>query len=375
MHLYVHIPFCHRICPYCSFYKHTPASTDMKLFLEALLREAESRRNDLEQSPPEESRTLYFGGGTPSMLSNTHLSHLIGGLDRIVSISSLNEFSFESNPATFTSNKVRAWKNMGITRVSLGIQSWDPGILTMLGRTHTPEIAFHSMEMLRSAGIPQINIDLMFAIPGQSLKLWEETLSQTIQTAPDHISAYNLTYEEDTAFFESLSKGEINRDPESDADYFELADSILTNAGFRHYETSNYARQGHISLHNMAYWQGDDYIGIGPGAVSTVKGRRIHNTMDTSAYIRTTLEKGLPDSEVEILEPEDIRLERVALLLRTDMGVPISLLPAHTDFLINNLVIEGMAEKHPYDAALHLVLTGKGKLLVDEIVTDFFAIN
>ena len=254
MHLYVHIPFCHRICPYCSFYKHTPASTDMNLFVRALLREVESRKDDLQNSPEHEPRTLYFGGGTPSMLSNSHLGKIIQGIDHVVDIASLDEFSFESNPTTFTINKVRAWKDMGINRVSLGIQSWDPRILAVLGRTHTPEIARHSLEMLRTAGIPEINIDLMFAIPGQTLQLWEQTLLQTVEANPEHISAYNLTYEEDTAFFESLAKGEINQDTEHDADYFELADTILTDAGFRHYETSNYARNNLLSKHNFGYW-------------------------------------------------------------------------------------------------------------------------
>ncbi len=375
MHLYVHIPFCHRICPYCAFYKHTPASTDMKLFVEALVREAESRRDSLMDTPAGEPRTLYFGGGTPSMLSNTHLGQIVRGIDRVIDISSLDEFSFESNPSTFTGNKVNAWKDMGITRVSLGIQSWDPGILSSLGRTHTPSIAQHSLDMLRMAGIPEINIDLMFAIPGQSLQLWEQTLRRTIEAAPDHISAYNLTYEEDTAFFESLSKGEINRDPEHDADYFELADTLLSEAGFRHYETSNFSHNGCISKHNLGYWQGDDYVGIGPGAVSTIRGHRIQNTMDTAAYIRTTLERGLPDSEVEELTPDDIQLERVALLLRTDTGAPMKWIPPSTENFIKNLVSEKMATIIHTDSESSLVLTGRGRLLVDEIITDLFSKN
>ena len=375
MHLYVHIPFCHRICPYCSFYKHTPASTDMNLFVRALLREVESRKDDLQNSPEHEPRTLYFGGGTPSMLSNSHLGKIIQGIDHVVDIASLDEFSFESNPTTFTINKVRAWKDMGINRVSLGIQSWDPRILAVLGRTHTPEIALHSLEMLRTAGISEINIDLMFAIPGQTLQLWEQTLLQTVEANPEHISAYNLTYEEDTAFFESLAKGEINQDTEHDADYFELADTILTDAGFRHYETSNYARNNLLSKHNFGYWQGDDYIGIGPGAVSTIRGSRIQNTMDTNAYIRSTLEHGVPDSETERLREEDILLERVALLLRTDTGVPMKWVPPRTEAFITNLIDENMAIILHSASEDSLDLKGKGRLLVDEIVTDLFSIK
>lgn len=373
MHLYVHIPFCHRICPYCSFYKHTPGKTEMKRFIQALIVEAHSKRDLLGQAPPDEPRTLYLGGGTPSMLSNRHLGTLITELDSLVSIDSLHEFSFEANPATFTRQKIEFWKSLGMTRVSLGAQSWGPQVLAILGRTHSPETITHAVQTLREVGIPQINLDLMFSIPGQSLESWQDTLDRTIDAAPDHISAYNLTYEEDTEFFNSLAQGNTQIDPDHDAEYFTLADTMLTEAGFRHYETSNYARQGHVSQHNWGYWQGDDYVGIGPGAVSTIGHRRYHNIEDTTAYIRTTLERGTPEADVEILSPEDKHLERVALLLRTDRGVPQDLLPPHTDTLTDQLIQEGLARAIADNQGPRFALVGRGKLLVDEIVAELFA--
>ena len=367
MHLYVHIPFCHRICPYCAFFKHTPASTDMKLFIRALGREAESRAAALSAGRGGETDTLYFGGGTPSMLSDTHLGRLMETLVRLVPVDKLDEFSFEANPATFTEKKVRFWRSLGMTRVSLGVQSLDSGILRLLGREHTPDQALRSVEMLKNAGMPHINMDLMFAIPGQPLSIWEATLKEAVRAGTDHISAYNLTYEEDTEFFRSLLRGEKRQDPDEDAAYFELAEHMLEAAGMRHYETSNYAREGCLSPHNMAYWKGEDYVGIGPGAVSTINGIRYSNTRDTDAYIRSTLENGLPLSEQEPVTEEDYRLERIALMLRTDEGLPLKYILPESRPLLGQYRELGLADISPEQ---RLILKGRGRLLVDAIAAE-----
>lgn len=362
MHLYIHIPFCHRICPYCSFYKHTPGNTDMKRFIDALLKEASMR---LPGHPP--VTTVYFGGGTPSMLSSTHLARLVEGLKAYANLSSIEEFSFEANPATFTAKKVCQWKNLGITRISLGIQSWDPGFLSMLGRTHTPEQARESIRLLRQAGMPQVNVDLMFSLPGQSIASWQDTLATTLEQNPDHISTYNLTYEEDTDFYRQHAAGLMESDMERDAAMFELAHNMLTEAGYRHYETSNYAREGALSRHNLAYWQGEDYIGLGPGAYSTVGRIRSFNTSDTTAYMDALLERNLVPEQREYLDDAAYRTERIGLLLRTDEGLPNSWLRPCDRPLVEELIREQMAaRKH----SGHLVLTGQGRLLVDEIAVE-----
>lgn len=367
MHLYVHIPFCHRICPYCAFFKHTPASTDMKLFIRALAREAESRAAALSRDCGGEAATLYFGGGTPSMLSDTHLGRLMESLDKLIPVDRLDEFSFEANPATFTEKKVRFWRSLGMNRVSLGVQSLDARILHLLGREHTPEQALRSVAMLKNAGMPHINMDLMFAIPGQTLSVWEHTLREAVRAGTDHVSAYNLTYEEDTEFFQSLLRGEKAQDADEDAAYFELAEHILEDAGMRHYETSNYAHEGAMSPHNRAYWNGEDYVGIGPGAVSTIDGVRYSNTRDTAAYIRTTLENGLPESEREPVTPEDYRLERIALMLRTDEGLPLKYILPESLPLMERYREWELADISPDN---RLILKGRGRLLVDAIAAE-----
>lgn len=331
----------------------------MKKFVDALLVEAASKQR--EHARP--LQTVYFGGGTPSMLSDTHLRRLFDGLKDTFDWRDVEEVTFETNPATFTAKRARFFKELGITRISLGIQSWDPGILKILGREHTPEQAKESISLLREAGIPEINVDLMFSIPGQSLETWERTLVTTLEQSPEHISAYNLTYEEDTDFFHKLGTGEWNADPDHDALFFEKTHDLLTRAGYRHYETSNFARDGLLSRHNLSYWMGEDYLGIGPGAVGTMEGKRFNNLPVTEEYITHTLETGMPPCTVEELTRQDFQTERIALLLRTDLGLPLEYIPEQALPQLPSFYEEGLAI--PMDGKL--LLSDKGRLLVDEI--------
>jgi oxygen-independent coproporphyrinogen-3 oxidase len=226
--LYLHIPFCHRVCPYCSFYKHTPGDTPIGSFIDSLLEEARHRIASL----PEKPRTLYLGGGTPSMLSPTHLRKLFGGLGEILDLPALDEVTLEANPATFDVAKARLFRELGVTRVSLGIQSFAPHVLETLGREHDPAQAAESVRTLREAGMPAVNIDLMFSIPGLSFDDWRQTLETAIALQPDHISAYNLTYEEDTEFLTKHQQGELDSDEDRDATLFHAAIDRLEAAGY-----------------------------------------------------------------------------------------------------------------------------------------------
>jgi oxygen-independent coproporphyrinogen-3 oxidase len=359
---YLHIPFCHRICPYCSFYKHTPGSTPIGTFVGALLAEAANRIPQL----PEPPRTLYLGGGTPSMLSPTHLTRLFGGLAKLIDFSALDEVTLEANPATFDTAKARLFRELGVSRVSLGIQSFDPAILATLGREHTPDEAAEAVAILREAGMPSVNIDLMFSIPGQSTASWEQTAARAISLQPDHISAYNLTYEEDTAFFESLRRGEVRPDEDRDASHFHLAHDLLTAAGFDHYETSNYARPGKRSTHNEGYWSGEDYIGLGPSAVSTIRRVRTKNIPDTARYTEMTTSIGHATSESETLGDAAWTLERIALGLRTSAGIPLDLLDESARLRAAVLAEEGFVSL----TKNHISVTPKGAALVDPIASE-----
>jgi oxygen-independent coproporphyrinogen-3 oxidase len=359
MLLYLHIPFCHRICPYCSFYKHTPGDTPIGTFVDALVGEARSR---LTRQP----RTLYLGGGTPSMLSPSHLKRLFGALHEIIDFPQLAEVTLEANPATFDLTKARLFRDLGVTRVSLGIQSFTPHVLEILGREHSAAQAGEAVRILRDAGMPSINIDLMFSIPGQSKSDWQDTLEHALSLKPDHISAYNLTYEEDTAFFESLRRGEMRENEDHDAEFFHLADDLLTAAGFDHYETSNYAQPGHHSSHNQGYWRGEDYLGLGPSAVSTIDDTRWKNVPDTARYVAQVTSVGHALAESESLDPEARRLERIALGLRTRDGISLDLLSPESRQRAAHFASEGLA--NITDGRLALI--HHGRALVDPIAAE-----
>lgn len=359
MLLYLHIPFCHRVCPYCSFYKHTPGDTPVGGFIDALAAEIRNR----VAGPV---RTVYLGGGTPSMLSPGHLEKLFGALHGSVDFTSLEEVTLEANPATFDVRKARLFRDLGVTRVSLGVQSFAPHVLQTLGREHSAAQAAASVATLHEAGIPQVNIDLMFSIPGQSADDWENTLRTAAALGPGHISAYNLTYEEDTAFFESLRRGEVCADEDRDAGLFHLADAVLAAEGYEHYETSNFAKPGMRSTHNEGYWRGEDYLGLGPSAVSTLDGRRSRNVADTAAYITRMRSLGHALDDSEALDAGARRIERIAMGLRTTDGIPLALLDEDARCRAAVLAAEGLAR---IDGG-RLVLAGRGRALVDPIAAE-----
>ncbi|MEM6278137.1 MAG: radical SAM family heme chaperone HemW [Verrucomicrobiota bacterium] len=357
MHLYVHIPFCHHICPYCGFYKHKPGGLANREFIEAIL--AEAKRRGAEISAP--VKTIFIGGGTPSLLSRPQLELLCTGLSEAFDLSQLEEWSLEANPKTFRLAKAKCMRELGITRVSLGVQSFHSETLATLGRDHTPEDAVSAYETLREAGFPSVSVDLMFSIPGQNMESWKSDLDEAIRLQPDHVSAYNLTYEEDTEFLQRHESGELDVDGDRDADLFYEAIDRLEAAGFRHYEISNYAQPGHESIHNRAYWSGADYLGLGPGAVSTLRNERSTTLPDTATYVKAALAGLDTRTAIETITAEDKRLERIALQLRTREGLPLEFLP--TSNPVGPLIEEGLVRV----SAGSLQLTRDGKALADSV--------
>ncbi len=356
-HLYVHIPFCPKVCPYCSFYKEASDRNKTKAFLEAMLCEA------ADAAPGLRPETVFFGGGTPTALSTPQLDFLISGLRERIDFSGVKEFTIEMNPATVSLEKASALLAHGVNRVSMGVQSWDDGLLKTLGRVHNAAQAERSFQILREAGVPNINLDLIFGIPGQSVGQWRETLQKTIGLGPDHISAYCLTYEEDTEYFERFSRGEYAPEDGRDADFFELAMDELSAAGYAQYEISNYARTGRECLHNLAYWQGNDYCGLGPSAFTTRAGRRWRNIADTAAYIRR-IEAGEPlEDDFEIIPREMREAEQTAFALRTSGGISSS---GRDPKKVAALHAHGLI-RHEED---RLVLTRRGRLLADEVASE-----
>ena len=315
------------------------------------------------------------------MLSPIYFRRLMEGLrDRAgLDLSRLKEFSIEANPATFNLSKAQLWREMGVTRVSMGVQSFDADLLKLLGREHSPDEAAASVAILREAGIPQVNLDLMFSLPGQTIEQWRDSLARAIELKLDHISAYNLSYEEDTEFYRTYGANANNE--EEDVAMFCLADEMLSSAGYRHYEISNYAKEGCVSHHNIAYWTGQDYYGLGPGAFGTIDGIRYENVGDTRAYslaLAGDLKQGGKPMEEAILpagSQEDLRgdtqarrTELLGLSLRMDTGLPADLIREQDAGFIAALCEEGLAWREAQSGAVCLTL--RGRLLVDEIATQ-----
>ena len=378
-HVYVHIPFCARICPYCAFYKELLDRAQTSRFCEALLRElaqyvlaTASPSGGEQHRPAVGSRhllpsTIYFGGGTPSALSTHQLEFLLKGFRDRLDLSELREWTLEANPGSVSARKARLLQELGINRISLGVQSWHDGLLELLGREHSTQQAEESFWILRTAGFANINIDLMFGLPGQTAEQWRESLTRTIGLAPEHISTYCLTYEEDTEFFQRHARAELHSDTNAEAEFFEMTMAILQEAGYVHYEISNYARPGFESLHNRAYWAGEDYLGIGPSAFSTVAMQRWQNVCDYRVYAERVLSGRSAVGAVENLTAEMKRRERIALDLRTRNGVSAELLMTNAE-QVRDMVTLGLLQ-HVNDK---FALTGRGKLLADSVAEAFF---
>lgn len=361
-HLYVHIPFCPKVCPYCSFYKEASDRNKTQRFLDAVLAELDMRLRERDVRP----ETIFFGGGTPSALSTTQLDYLLGGLRARLDLSALREWTLEMNPATVSLEKARALRALGVNRISMGVQSWDKELLKVLGRVHNAAQAERSYAILREAGFENVNLDLIFAVPTQTRAQWRTTLEQTIALRPEHISAYCLTYEEDTAFYARFARGELTQDEAWDANLFEMTMDTLGAAGFEQYEISNYARTGRECRHNLAYWLGADYLGLGPSAFSTAGSRRWQNVEDTAAYCERIERGGSAESFAEQLCEATRLSERIAFSLRTNRGVDRETVESWRE----NVAQFEQDEFLRADGD-RLVLTRKGKLLADSVAEAF----
>lgn len=354
-HLYVHIPFCTHICPYCAFYKTKNSLPEMKGFLVALKQELLWATEHFDIKP----KTLFWGGGTPSALSLSQLEELFA----IWPWTDGNaEFTLEANPSTISKDKAKLLLDSGVNRISLGVQSFDEASLKLLGRTHTEKQVFRTMETLREAGFSNINIDLMFALPGQPLQNWNNSLEKATLLSPAHISTYNLNYEEDTEFFSRLQTGVWQIDQDQERDFFFYAADFLRERGYHQYEISNFAHPGYEARHNLACWKGKDYLGLGPSACSTLGKKRWQNVSDIRQYITSTQIHGFPEHAVERLSSEQKRSERLILGLRTVQGVPKNEI-RHRTQIIRDLTRERLIEqKNGF-----ISLTHNGRLVADSV--------
>uniref|UniRef100_A0A7C4AJJ5 Heme chaperone HemW n=1 Tax=Thermodesulfovibrio aggregans TaxID=86166 RepID=A0A7C4AJJ5_9BACT len=316
--LYVHVPFCIKKCKYCNFYSLNWSKELEKLYITAVIKEIK-----LTTLYPHSLKTIYIGGGTPSCLSIPALKKLLCGLLSSYKLKSNIEFSVELNPATVDEKKLKLMKYYGVNRLSIGVQSFNDEELSVLGRLHTSDEAHQTVKLALKAGFENISIDLIYGIPGQTLKSWKQTLNRAVNMDIKHISVYELNVEKNTPLKKEINSGKILLPSEQDiVKMYEYATEFLETKGFKKYEISNFARTGFQCKHNIAYWTVKQYLGVGPGAHSFIDKKRFHNP-DLFAYSKT-LSQGkhawINDSIVDRIE----RLkERIFLGLRMKKGVSL----------------------------------------------------
>ncbi len=321
--LYVHVPFCLEKCHYCAFVSRTPHNNELAEYPALLLRELE-----LSASGSRPVDSIYVGGGTPSLLEPCQYAGLLEGIAARTGISSQAEITLEANPGTVDHVSLKGFRGVGINRLSLGIQSFDDNFLHCLGRIHTAEQSRQAFQEARTAGFENISIDLIHSLPGQSLDLWRSELQHATELNPEHISIYGLTVEEGTPFariYPADSPALVDED--LSADMFELADDLLTEAGFEHYEIANYARPGYRSQHNSGYWKRDGYRGLGVAAHSFLRegyGIRFSNPDTLEEYRRSITSGQLVRIDEHQLTEGDAMAEYLFLGLRLAEGVHLS---------------------------------------------------
>lgn len=316
--LYIHIPFCVKKCRYCDFLSGPQDDETRERYVRALIHEIELQAECPAKTPVD---TVFFGGGTPSVLTGSQICRIMEALDGFFSIQSDAEISMEMNPGTADDEKMRLFKKAGINRLSIGVQSMQDNELSLLGRIHTAGQAQNTFELARKAGFDNINIDLMSALPGQSLESWADTLRQAVLWAPEHISAYSLIIEPGTPFASMLEKGLLPGLPDEDTDreMYRYTGDYLGEHGYRRYEISNYALPGKECLHNSGYWTGHPYLGIGLGAASYVNKTRFSNCTDLKKYIDVLSGTEKNNDETDLASAARIRAEIHSLSVEEQM--------------------------------------------------------
>ena len=374
--LYVHVPFCAHKCEYCAFYSEAAQGELVNRYVAALVRELELVAHDLQP------QTVFFGGGTPSLLNLRQWETILGAMKRL-NLLGAEEWTVECNPATVSLDKARLLRDRGVNRVSMGVQSLDAVLLDRLGRIHSREQVFKSFAILRETGFDNLNLDLMFAIPGQTMAVWERTVSDAIALGSEHLSCYEVIYEDDTPLFQQLQAGEIDVNEDLACDMYDALIDTAGEHGFRQYEVANFAKNGPTSSiqhpasevpsracrHNVNYWRGGSCHALGPSASGYVRGVRTKNWSNTRLYCEQ-LEKGRRAIESrEELPPLARAGEIAAFGLRMNLGWPFEQFRDVTGFDLRehwagemeSLVAEELAER----SATSFHLTRRGLRFAD----------
>lgn len=362
--VYVHVPFCASTCDFCAFYQTKPTAERVKGFLQGIATEA---RHVVWSRPV---TTVFWGGGTPGLLSPGDLSRL-AAIVRERCGGAPAEWTVEMAPASVTAERLAALKDAGVTRISMGVQSFQPALLDGLGRQHTTAQVYRAYERVRAADFPSVNLDLMFALPGQTAEEWAADVREAVALAPEHLSTYCLTFEEDTALWVKLSQGRVKLDVEHEARLYEATWAQLAEAGYAQYEVSNFARPGHACRHNLNTWHMNEWIGLGPSAASQHAGWRGANISDLEKW-QARVERGERVTEDRVaLTPALLAEDALIFGLRMNAGVDVALWRQRcpeapwtaVEAVLHQLVEDGLATS----TAARVQLTDRGRLLADSV--------
>jgi oxygen-independent coproporphyrinogen III oxidase len=369
--LYVHVPFCATTCDFCAFYQVRPTAESVEGFIKTL--GDESRLVDWSRP----LSTVFWGGGTPGLLAPADLERVAALVHGLPGGRAVPEWSVELAPSSVTRERLAVLRAAGVTRVSLGVQSFRPALLDALGRMHSRDQVYRAYELIRAAGFASVNVDLMFALPGQTAAEWDADIDEAVALAPDHISTYCLTFEEDTALWIKLSEGRVRLDPENEARMYERTWERLGAAGFGQYEVSNFARPGHACRHNVNTWRMGEWAGLGPSAASQQGGLRGGNIASLPEWsARIARGERVTEDRLE-LTPSLLAEDAVVFGLRMNEGVDLARQAARApdapweavQALVARLVEAGLA----HQTGSRVTLTPKGRLLADSIGSEMMA--
>jgi oxygen-independent coproporphyrinogen-3 oxidase len=366
--LYVHVPFCASTCDFCAFYQVRPTRESVAGFMKTLAAEAALVAWDAPLA------TVFWGGGTPGLLAPEDLGRLAAAVSSVNRGPAPAEWTVELAPASVTPERLDILRAAGVTRISLGVQSLRPALLEALGRAHTREQVLLAYERIRAAGFQSVNLDLMFALPGQSLADWEADLDEAIGLGPDHVSTYCLTLEEDTRLWLRMKKGLVHADAETEAELYERTWDRLAAAGFAQYEVSNFARPGHACRHNLNTWRMGDWVGLGPSAASQHQGWRGSNIDDLDEWSRLVARGQRMTRDQELLTQAALAEDALVFGLRMNEGVDVGALWARfpdaprdrVEARIDRLVDDGIAIRD----GSRIRLEARGRLLADAVAVD-----
>ncbi|MDP6339985.1 MAG: radical SAM family heme chaperone HemW [Candidatus Marinimicrobia bacterium] len=368
--IYIHMPFCRVKCMYCDFYSVADKDDTIPAFFEALLKEIDLCNTDTSDWTID---TIFIGGGTPSLTSPHHLEQLIRILENKFDLSHVTEFTIEANPGEAPEDRLKAFQYLGVNRISIGVQSLEPSLLQFLTRIHGPEEIFKTFEAARQAGFNNINCDLIFNIPGQTMEIWQRDLQRIIDLEPEHMSCYSLTVEEGTQLYQYVNRGKVTM-PSDDqsADIYQLTQSTLTDNSFEQYEISNWSKRGLECKHNLHYWEIDLYLAYGPSAHGFDGKNRFSNIRNLDGYIKKLRDDKLPRQDNYPLSDKDRTNEMIGFGLRIKDGINLPKIPKLYQEVVNNSINHNQSKWGDYfiKESDRLTLTPDGFAFADAIAVD-----